>query len=142
MPLGVNLTSLTKALGCAKYDDADLLNLVYEAKSELSFLVGLFFIRVVFVTHHVDRFVIYESDAEKKNIHIDSDCIADYDMKLSDIDFDTLGIPETKYELRVTMASSEFSRIVRDLSQLGDNFCIEVSRYVLLILVLGFLNPL
>ena len=101
MPLGVNLTSLTKALGCAKDDDADLLNLVYEAKSELSFLVGLFFIRVVFVTHHVDRFVIYESDAEKKNIHIDSDRIADYDMKLSDIDFDTLVYqkPNTNYVL-------------------------------------------
>ena len=43
MPLGVNLTSLTKVLKCAKDDDictlkasdeADLLNLVYEAKSK------------------------------------------------------------------------------------------------------------
>jgi len=43
MPLGVNLTSLTKVLRCAKDDDictlkaadeADVLNLVYEAKSE------------------------------------------------------------------------------------------------------------
>ena len=42
MPLGVNLTSLTKVLKCAKDDDictlkaadeADVLNLVYEAKS-------------------------------------------------------------------------------------------------------------
>ena len=54
MPLGVNLTSLAKVLKCGKDDDictlkaadeADLLNLVYEAKSELSFffplLVGL-----------------------------------------------------------------------------------------------------
>jgi len=46
MPLGVNLTSLTKVLKCAKDDDictlkaadeADVLNLVYEAKSK-SFL--------------------------------------------------------------------------------------------------------
>lgn len=45
MPLGVNLTSLTKVLKCAKDDDictlkaadeADILNLVYEAKSALS----------------------------------------------------------------------------------------------------------
>ena len=44
MPLGVNLTSLTKVLKCAKDDDictlkaadeADVLNLVYEAKSQL-----------------------------------------------------------------------------------------------------------
>ena len=43
IPLGVNLTSLTKVLKCAKDDDictlkaadeADVLNLVYEAKSE------------------------------------------------------------------------------------------------------------
>ena len=46
MPLGVNLTSLTKVLKCAKDDDictlkasdeADLLNLVYEAKSKFFF---------------------------------------------------------------------------------------------------------
>jgi len=45
MPLGVNLGSLTKVLKCAKDDDivtikagddADMLNLTYEAKSKLS----------------------------------------------------------------------------------------------------------
>ncbi|KAF8873537.1 proliferating cell nuclear antigen, N-terminal domain-containing protein [Gymnopilus junonius] len=66
MPLGVNLTSLNKVLRCAKDDDictlkaadeADVLNLVYEAKN--------------------------------------SDRIAEYDMKLMDIDADTLQIPDT-----------------------------------------------
>ena len=47
MPLGVNLTSLTKVLRCAKDDDictlkaadeADVLNLVYEAKSTSSLI--------------------------------------------------------------------------------------------------------
>lgn len=47
MPLGVNLSSLTKVLKCAKDDDectlkaadeADVLNLVYEAKSGWSFV--------------------------------------------------------------------------------------------------------
>ncbi|KAG6855462.1 hypothetical protein H0H87_002434 [Tephrocybe sp. NHM501043] len=99
MPLGVNLTSLTKVLKCAKDDDectikaadeADVLNLVYEAKS--------------------------------------SDRIAEYDMKLMDIDLDTLGIPETDYEARVSMPSSEFTRIVRDLSLLGESVRIEVSK--------------
>ncbi|KAK0244407.1 proliferating cell nuclear antigen, N-terminal domain-containing protein [Armillaria nabsnona] len=99
MPLGVNLASLTKVLKCAKDDDectikaadeADVLNLVYEAK-------------------HTDR-------------------IAEYDMKLMDIDSDTLGIPETDYDARVTMASVEFSRIVRDLSLLGESVRIEVSK--------------
>lgn len=36
-----------------------------------------------------------------------------------DIDADTLGIPDTEYDARVTMPSSEFQRIVRDLSMLG-----------------------
>ncbi|KAF8968631.1 proliferating cell nuclear antigen, N-terminal domain-containing protein [Flammula alnicola] len=99
MPLGVNLTSLTKVLKCAKDDDictlkaadeADVLNLVYEAKN--------------------------------------SDRIAEYDMKLMDIDADTLNIPETEYDARVTMPAAEFTRIVRDLSQLGESVRIEVSK--------------
>lgn len=49
-------------------------------------------------------------------------------MKLMDIDSDTLGIPDTDYDARVTMPSSEFSRIVRDLSQLGESVRIEVSK--------------
>ena len=49
-------------------------------------------------------------------------------MKLLDIDSDPLGIPETECEPPVTMAFSEFTRIVRDLSQLGGNVLIEVSK--------------
>ncbi|KAJ6516453.1 proliferating cell nuclear antigen, N-terminal domain-containing protein [Mycena sanguinolenta] len=99
MPLGVNLGSLTKVLKCAKDDDectlkaadeADVLNLVYEAKN--------------------------------------SDRIAEYDMKLMDIDSDTLGIPDTDYDAEVTMPSAEFARIVRDLSALGESVRIEVSK--------------
>ncbi|KAL9708721.1 proliferating cell nuclear antigen [Leucoagaricus gongylophorus] len=99
MPLGVNLTSLTKVLKCAKDDDlvtlkaadeADVLNLVYEAKN--------------------------------------SDRIAEYDMKLMDIDTDQLGIPDTEYDARITMPAAEFTRIVRDLSLLGESVRIEVSK--------------
>lgn len=49
-------------------------------------------------------------------------------MKLMDIDSENLGIPDTEYEARVTMTSSEFSRIVRDLSLLGESVRIEVSK--------------
>ncbi|PPQ95085.1 hypothetical protein CVT25_002550, partial [Psilocybe cyanescens] len=86
MLLGVNLTSLTKVLRCAKddgictlkaADEADVLNLVYGAKN--------------------------------------SDCIEEYDTKLMDIDADTLTVPETEYDARVTLPSSEFTRIVHDL---------------------------
>jgi proliferating cell nuclear antigen len=56
------------------------------------------------------------------------DRIAEYDMKLMDIDADTLGIPDTDYDARVTMTSTEFTRIVRDLSSLGESVRIEVSK--------------
>ncbi|KAI0810772.1 proliferating cell nuclear antigen, N-terminal domain-containing protein [Irpex lacteus] len=99
MPLGVNLTSLTKVLKCAKdddtctlkaSDDGDILSFTYEARN--------------------------------------TDRLAEYELKLMDIDSDTLGIPETEYDARVTMPSSEFGRIVRDLSMLGESVRIEVSK--------------
>ena len=58
----------------------------------------------------------------------DTDRIAEYEMKLMDIDVDTLNIPDTDYDARVTMPSSEFGRIVRDLSLLGESVRIEVSK--------------
>ncbi|KAH7914874.1 proliferating cell nuclear antigen, N-terminal domain-containing protein [Hygrophoropsis aurantiaca] len=99
MPLGVNLNSLTKVLKCAKDDDICILKATDDAD-------------VLNLTY------------EARN----SDRIAEYDMKLMDIDSDTLGIPDTEYDARVTMPSSEFSRIVRDLSQLGESVRIEVSK--------------
>jgi len=45
-----------------------------------------------------------------------------------DIDSDTLGIPDTEYDVCVTMPSNEFARIVRDLSALGESVKIDVSK--------------
>jgi len=59
---------------------------------------------------------------------LDSDRIAEYDMKLMDIDTDQLGIPDTEYDARITMPAAEFTRIVRDLSLLGESVRIEVSK--------------
>ncbi|KAG9312478.1 proliferating cell nuclear antigen [Chiua virens] len=119
MPLGVNLNSLSKVLKCAKdddictikaSDDADVLNLMYEAKSSILF--------PSFPTHsHPSRLVSQIQDR-----------IAEYDMKLMDIDSENLGIPDTDYDARVTMTSSEFARIVKDLSQLGESVRVEVSK--------------
>jgi hypothetical protein len=58
----------------------------------------------------------------------DSDRIAEYDMKLLDIDSDQLGIPDTDYDARVTMGAPELTRIMRDLAQLGESVRIEVSK--------------
>jgi proliferating cell nuclear antigen len=54
--------------------------------------------------------------------------IAEYCVKLMDIDANTLGIPETDYDACVTMTSPEFSRIVRDLSFVSEYVRIEVSK--------------
>ena len=118
LPLGMNLGSLSKVLKCAKdddictlkaLDDADTLNLIYESKRECY-------------------------DALESRIvsnltpFLDSDRVAEYDMKLMDIDTDALGIPDTDYDARITMPSSEFARLVRDLSSLGESVRIDVSK--------------
>ena len=48
------------------------------------------------------------------------DKIADFKMKLMDIDREHLGIPEVEYEAIVRMPSAEFARICKDLSTIGD----------------------
>lgn len=50
----------------------------------------------------------------------DQERISDFEMKLMDIDSEHLGIPETEYQAIVRMPSSEFSRICKDLSSIGD----------------------
>ncbi len=116
IPLGVNLGSLTKVLKCAKdddkctlkaTDDGDVLSLKYEAHS---------------TSYHPPSLRLALTGI------LDADRIAEYDMKLMDIDADTLGIPDTEYDARVTMPSSEFTRIVRDLMSLGESVRIEVSK--------------
>ncbi|KAG1241722.1 hypothetical protein G6F68_016533 [Rhizopus microsporus] len=90
LPLGLNLTNLSKILKCARNDDiltlkadddGDVLSLVFESK--------------------------------------DSDKVSAYDLKLMDIDSEHLGIPETTYEAVVQMPSNKFQEIVRDLSTLS-----------------------
>merc|ERR1719494_1774634 len=53
------------------------------------------------------------------------DKVADYEMKLMNLDQEHLGIPETDYATVIKMPSAEFQRVVRDLSQFGDsvNIC-------------------
>lgn len=48
-------------------------------------------------------------------------------MKLMDIDSEQLGIPETDYDAKIRMPSSEFSKIMRDLKDLGESVRIEAT---------------
>lgn len=99
MPLGVNLTSLTKILKCAKDQDIVTLKASDDADS-----LGL----------------IFESP--------NSDRVGEYEMKLMDIDQEHLGIPETAYDATIKMSSAEFQRICRDLSALGESVRIEATK--------------
>ncbi|KAF8324712.1 proliferating cell nuclear antigen, N-terminal domain-containing protein [Cantharellus anzutake] len=99
MPLGVNLGSLTKVLKCAKDDD----EVTLRADDNADVLLLKF---------------------EAKN----TDRVAEYEMKLMDIDTDTLGIPDTEYDAKVSMPAGEFQRICRELSQLGESVRIEVTK--------------
>ncbi|PPQ94881.1 hypothetical protein CVT25_004668, partial [Psilocybe cyanescens] len=148
MLLGVNLTSLTKVLRCAKddgictlkaADEVDVLNLVYGAKVRFFFLLFLFLrlcgmgaSRPFLIFAPFFPFPPLLSSllllTHLTSLPLDSDRIDEYGMKLMDIDANTLIVPETKYDARVTLPSSEFTRIVRDLSQLGESVRIEVSK--------------
>ena len=116
IPLGVNLSSLTKVLKCAKdddactlkaADDADTLHLTYEAKSSFPSPSS--------------------SSISKSTLHSDANRISDYRLKLVPTDSVTFGIPDPDYDACVTMPSSEFARIVHDLSALGECVKIDIS---------------
>jgi proliferating cell nuclear antigen len=99
LSLGLNLGTLSKILKCAANEDTITLKSDDQADS-----VNLMF--------------------EDKN----QDRISDFEMKLMDIDSEHLGIPDTEYKVTVKMPSSEFQRICRDLSILGDTCVISVSK--------------
>jgi len=56
------------------------------------------------------------------------DKVSDFEMKLMNLDTEHLGIPDTDYSVKVKMPSSEFQRICRDLSQIGDSVLITCTK--------------
>jgi proliferating cell nuclear antigen len=57
------------------------------------------------------------------------DKVSEFELKLVDIDVDQLGLPEAEFDVVVTMLSSEFQRICRDLSVIGDAVVIDVGAH-------------
>lgn len=97
--LGVNFSFLSKILKCAGNDDVVTLRSEDSADS-LS--------------------LTFESQNQEK--------VADYEMKLMNIDMEHLGIPETDYDAVVRMPSHEFQRICRDLGQFGESVIISCTK--------------
>jgi len=56
------------------------------------------------------------------------DRIADFELKLIDIDNEQLGIPDTEYKCTIKLPSGEFQRIIRDLTVLGDTLVISCTK--------------
>ncbi|KAJ6424874.1 hypothetical protein OIU84_025613 [Salix udensis] len=99
MSMGMNLGNMSKMLKCAGNDD--IITIKGDDGSDT----------VTFM---------FESPTQDK--------IADFEMKLMDIDSEHLGIPEAEYQAIVTMPSSEFARICKDLSSIGDTVVISVTK--------------
>ncbi|WOL18949.1 hypothetical protein Cni_G27746 [Canna indica] len=97
--MGMNLNHVAKLLRCAANDD--ILTLKADDDGDtVSFL--------------------FESPKQDK--------IADFEMKLMDIQSEHLGIPEAEYQAIVKMSSQEFTRICKDLSAIGDTVVISVTK--------------
>mmetsp|Transcript_17289 Transcript_17289/g.37484 ORF Transcript_17289/g.37484 Transcript_17289/m.37484 type:complete len:260 (-) Transcript_17289:306-1085(-) len=97
--LGFNSANMSKILKCAGNDDVVTL----KAEDEGDTLT-----------------LMFESESQ--------DRIADFELKLMDIDSEQLGIPDTEYKTTVKMPSGEFQRIIRDLQVLGDTCTISCTK--------------
>lgn len=97
--IGINLPMMSRVLKCASNDDNVTL--------------------------------ISEENSDKLTFKFDSsqgDRDSEYEVKLTNIDSDSLGIPDQEYDCIIKMPSGELSRICRDLSQFGDTLEIRCTK--------------
>ena len=66
--------------------------------------------------------------AHAVSIYIENERVSEYELKLMDIDSEHLGIPETEYDTVISMSSSEFQRICRDLITMSESVNISASK--------------
>ncbi len=111
LQLGINLGSMSKILKCAGNDDvvtikcddgANTVSFTFENQSKAFFLMTISSFRI--------------SNA----LFPEQDKVSEFELKLLEIDSDILGIPDQEYQCVVKMPATEFQRICRDLTILGD----------------------
>merc|ERR1711957_263143 len=71
----------------------------------------------------------------------DDDRIADFDLKLMQIEAEHMEIPEQHYKVVAKMPSSEFQKICRDLKEFGETMQMSASKEGLKFSVAGDLGP-
>jgi proliferating cell nuclear antigen len=72
-----------------------------------------------------------EDNADQLTLMFESsnqDRISDFDLKLMSIESEHLGIPDQEYSAEIKMPSSEYQRIVRDLTSIGDTVLISATK--------------
>ncbi|EDO14623.1 hypothetical protein Kpol_264p9 [Vanderwaltozyma polyspora DSM 70294] len=97
--LGIDLNSLSKILRCG--NNTDTLTLIADDTP--------------------DSVLLLFEDTKRERI-------AEYSLKLMDIDADFLKIEELAYESTLMMPSAEFAKNVRDLSQLSDSLTFTITK--------------
>lgn len=97
LALGVNMDTMNKLMKCASNDDS--ITLKSEDNGDLLTM-------------------IFESKNGEKT--------SEFEMKLMDLDIEQLGIPEQEYSCTIKMPSSEFMRVCKDLSNIGESVNVTV----------------
>merc|ERR1712187_589831 len=72
-----------------------------------------------------------QNDADSVNFQCESgddDRIADFDLKLMQIESEHMEIPDQHYKVVVKMPSSEFQKICRDLKEFGETMSMSASK--------------
>ncbi|KNH05520.1 proliferating cell nuclear antigen-like protein [Perkinsela sp. CCAP 1560/4] len=96
--LGINFNNMSKVLKCANKEDS--VTMRYEETDSVTFLV--------------------ESTGQEK--------VSEFTMRLMDIEGESLSIPEQSYSAMLSMPSSEFTKLCRDMSTFGDAVQISVTK--------------
>lgn len=99
LSMGIHLANLSKILKCA--GNEDVITLKAEDNADQ--------LTLMFESPNQDR-------------------ISDFDLKLMSIESEHLGIPDQDYSAEIKMPSSEYQRIVRDLSSIGDTVQISATK--------------
>merc|ERR1712187_988639 len=73
----------------------------------------------------------YQNDGDTLNFQCEShgdDRIADFDLKLMQIESEHMEIPEQAYKVVVRMPSGEFQKICRDLKEFGETLALTATK--------------
>ncbi|XP_030448428.1 proliferating cell nuclear antigen-like [Syzygium oleosum] len=121
--MGMSLGNMARMLRCAGNRGGDAIafmfelpsmkknGVIFEAELHCKKLTLFFFITKKEQT--AEPFIDFD-------VFIDQDKIADFEMKLMDIDSKHLGVPNTGYQSIVRMSAATFARICRDLGSIGE----------------------